>query len=37
MKNPVSRLRKIQRVRGQFRSKVGGNDFFEHFENEVEV
>ena len=37
MKDPVSRLRKRQRIRGQVRSNVGGNDFFEHLGNEVEV
>ena len=37
MKDPVSRLKKRQRVRGQVRFNVGGNDFFEHFGNEVEV
>ena len=37
MKDPVSILRKRQRVRGQVRLNVGGNDFFEHFGNEVEV
>ena len=37
MKDPVSRLNKRQRVREQVRTNVGGNDFFEHFGNEVEV
>ena len=37
MKDPVSILRKRQRGRGQVRSNVGGNEFFEHFGNEVEV
>ena len=38
MKDPVSRLKiKRQRVRGQVSLNVGGNDFFENFENEVEV
>ena len=37
MKDPVSRLKRRQRVRRQVRLNAGGNNFFENFGNEVEV
>ena len=37
MKDPVNRLRKDKELEGRWCMNVGVNDFFEHFENKVEV